>query len=117
MQQSLYLQKKLPSGVSHPTVAAASGRVEIVCPNSPNNTTLSGSRAKVTSLVSLLETERIFTRLLKVDIAYHSSYMEAIAAGYQGLIAGLKPRGHERNVSFPSSFSKVAPAELLETKH
>ena len=61
-------------------------------------------------------------RLLKVDLAYHSSYMEAIASEYQGLIAGVSPRGQERDISLPSFFftvysRKVAPAELSKAKY
>ena len=63
---------------SHPAVAEAKGQIAIACFNSPKSITASGSRAKIQALVGVLEKERIFARLLKVENAYHSSYMEAI---------------------------------------
>lgn len=107
---------------SHPNVAEAKGRIEIACFNSPKNVTVSGSRAKGQALIGVLETEKIFARLLKVENAYHSSYMEAIASEYRGLIAGLAPRTNERVGPLPSFFStvynrEVAPAELSQAKY
>ena len=107
---------------SHPAVAKAKGQIAIACFNSPKNITASGSRAKIEALVEVLETGNIFARLIKVENAYHSSYMEAIASEYRGLIAGLAPRVHENVDALPSFFStvynrKVAPAELLEAKY
>ena len=106
----------------HPTVAGAKGQIAIACFNSPENITVSGNRAKVQKLVGILESENIFARVLKVENAYHSSYMEAIASEYRGLIAGLTPRTHKRVGPLPAFFStvygrKVAPAELYEPKY
>ncbi len=78
-----------PPTFLHPAVAEAKGQIAIACFNSPKNITASGSRAKIQALVGVLETERIFTRLLKVENAYYSSYIEAIASEYQGLITGM----------------------------
>ncbi len=108
--------------LSHSAVREAKGRIEIACFNSPKSITVSGSRAKVQALVSVLETEKIFARLLKVENAYHSSYMEVIASEYQGLIAGLAPRIHDNVGQLPSFFStvynrKTEPFELLEAKY
>lgn len=107
---------------SHPAVAEAGGQIEIACLNSPKNITASGSRAKVERLVEVLESEKIFARLLKVENAYHTSYMKAIASEYRGLLAGLAPRKHERGHSLPSFFSTVynevvTPDRLLEAKY
>ena len=108
--------------LSHPAVAGAKGQITIACFNSPKNITVSGNRAKVQRFVEILEAEKIFARVLKVENAYHSSYMQAIASEYRGLIAGLTPRTHKRTSLLPAFFStvygrKVAPAELSEPKY
>lgn len=49
--------------------------VEIACENSPDSTTLSGSKEQLDIIVQTIKTNfpDIFVRLLNVNIAYHSS--------------------------------------------
>lgn len=107
---------------SYPAVAEAKGQISIACFNSPKNITVSNNRAKVQKFIEILEEEKIFTRLLKVENVYYSSYIEVIASEYRGLIADLTPRTHKTNSVLLTFFStvygrKVVPAELAEPKY
>jgi acyl transferase domain-containing protein len=65
--------------------------LSIACFNSERNLTISGDAQQVDDLQVLLQTaEQPFHRL-KIDLAYHSPHMNAIAAMYKSLIHGLEP--------------------------
>lgn len=53
----------------------------VACINSQKNVTVSGKEAQIDALKSLLG-DRVFTRKLQVDVAYHSPQMNDIAAEY-----------------------------------
>jgi acyl transferase domain-containing protein len=65
--------------------------VVIACYNSPQSITLSGDRAALERLSIVLASAGVFARLLKVDIAYHSAYMNAIAEHYHEEIRHIVP--------------------------
>ena len=73
--------------------------VTIGCINSPKNVTVTGSELQVDKLRSLLEKDQVFARKLMVSVAYHSSQMEEIAAGY------LSSIGHLEGGDFPATGS------------
>jgi malonyl CoA-acyl carrier protein transacylase len=58
------------------------GHISIGCINSPKNVTITGSVDKIDILKSILNEKKIFARKLKVDSAYHSSYMKETALDY-----------------------------------
>ena len=60
--------------------------VQIGCFNSPNSVTLSGDSAALEIVKKRLDKDEHFARLLQVDIAYHSKFMESIAACYENLL-------------------------------
>lgn len=62
----------------------------IACMNSPKNVTISGGSKIINALMALLDGAGIFTRKLQVDNAYHSLYMEPIAAEYRRLVGTMK---------------------------
>lgn len=62
----------------------------IACINSPKNVTVSGDEDQMTVLKALLDGEKIFTRKLLVDVAYHSPHMEPIAEDYRKKIGELE---------------------------
>ena len=62
----------------------------IACMNSPSNLTLSGRREQLLKLIPRLEEERIFNRLLRIDVAYHSPQMAQIAHEYYSLIGTVE---------------------------
>ncbi|KAG5950606.1 Type I Iterative PKS, partial [Claviceps sorghi] len=58
------------------------GYSTIACENSPNSVTVSGDTAAIDELAAKLESEGIFNRKLKVEVAYHSRHMELVAEPY-----------------------------------
>lgn len=59
-----------------------SGRVVIACYNSPSSITASGDVAGIEELENMLKADGVFARRLKIDAAYHSHHMEALADAY-----------------------------------
>ncbi|KAJ6015189.1 PKS-like enzyme, partial [Penicillium herquei] len=62
------------------------GLVFIACVNSPESVTLSGHVSALEKLAKSLEENDCFARLLQVDLAYHSRFMEEISAHYKSLL-------------------------------
>ncbi len=56
--------------------------VDIGCINSPSNVTLTGDKTQLTWLQSLFVEESVSSRILRVNVAYHSPFMEEIAFDY-----------------------------------
>ena len=59
------------------------GRALIACVNSPVSTTVSGDETAIKELKHLLEQFGVSSRQLKVDTAYHSHHMQAVAPSYR----------------------------------
>lgn len=87
----------------------ASGRVVVACVNSPTNVTLAGDSASLDSLEKLLHSRGIFSQRLRVDVAYHSSHMEAMATNYQKAISQVVP---SENIQGRTMFSAVTGQEI-----
>ncbi|KAF4595806.1 putative polyketide synthase [Ophiocordyceps camponoti-floridani] len=68
------------------------GRLSVAASNSPSGVTLSGDQDAVDEAVALLQQRGIFTRILKVDTAYHSSHMVPCAGPYLSLLEACKIR-------------------------
>ncbi|KAK8075032.1 polyketide synthase [Apiospora hydei] len=68
------------------------GKVAVACVNSPISVTLSGDEAGILQAQSLLDEEKIFNRLLKVETAYHSEHMLRCAGNYFACIQHLQPQ-------------------------
>lgn len=69
----------------------ASGMVVVACINSPTNVTLAGDISSLRQLETILHSRGIFNQRLRVDVAYHSNHMEAMATGYQKAISHIVP--------------------------
>ena len=63
-----------------------SGAVQIACVNSPHSVTLSRNAALLEAIKARVEIDGHFARLLKVDLAYHTDFMNDISARYKGLL-------------------------------
>ncbi|KAI0451648.1 putative polyketide synthase [Xylaria acuta] len=88
--------------------------VVIACINSPSNVTLSGNRLTLAKLEKRFESENIFARRLKVEVAYHSPDMRVIADEYLDSIKDIRILPAK---SMPVMFSTVTgtlvtPSEL-----
>lgn len=70
------------------------GRVAVAASNAPTSVTLSGDEDAIHEIKDLLDVDRTFARLLKVDKAYHSHHMKPCVEPYllslQG--CGLQPQ-------------------------
>ncbi|KAE8392501.1 hypothetical protein BDV23DRAFT_192476 [Aspergillus alliaceus] len=60
--------------------------VQIACYNSPSSLTLSGTVNALTKVQKRLTEDSKFTRMLQVNLAYHSTFMEEISHGYTDLL-------------------------------
>lgn len=77
--------------------------VYVACSNSPQSTTVSGSIEGIGYLKQHLDDQSIFSRRLKVDVAYHSPYMISAADLYISFIADIEAYPAAHDVSFISS--------------
>ncbi|KAF9875052.1 hypothetical protein CkaCkLH20_07318 [Colletotrichum karsti] len=69
----------------------APGKAVVGCVNSPSSTTLSGDADAIDQLFSAIKADGHFARKLKVNVAYHSPHMEAVAKEYRQSIAHITP--------------------------
>jgi len=92
------------------------GRLQIAAVNSPTSCTLSGDHDAIEEVSETCAREKIFCRRLKVDMAYHSHHMLAVAPIYRRALldAGILPLATEVNCDMFSSVTgrKVASAEI-----
>lgn len=65
------------------------GRVDIACINSARNVTLSGDEVQLRFLEKALQDDGKFARKLRVDIAYHSRFMQSITKEYRNSLGSL----------------------------
>lgn len=60
----------------------AQGKAIVACINSPASVTVSGDVCALDQLEKAFKAEGVFSRKLKVEVAYHSHHMKAVAATY-----------------------------------
>ncbi|KAK8044980.1 polyketide synthase [Apiospora rasikravindrae] len=65
--------------------------IGVACENSPNSVTVSGQQDSLDQLSAKLESQGVFNRKLRTDVAYHSSHMEVIAKDYMNAIKDMQP--------------------------
>ncbi|KAH9430658.1 hypothetical protein MCOR02_007994 [Pyricularia oryzae] len=81
-------------------------KLAVACMNSQSSQTISGDVAQVEALVELLNSEGVFARKLKVEMAYHSHLMNPITKEYARCIGEIDPgvaTGQSAPVEFFSS--------------
>lgn len=79
------------------------GQVVVACENSPTSITLSGDVEGLVELEQVMKEENIFARRLKVDAAWHSHHMEAVAdAYYASMDKKVKPAKSKLDMIFSS---------------
>ncbi|KAI4194227.1 MAG: hypothetical protein LQ350_007892 [Teloschistes chrysophthalmus] len=82
-----------------------SSLVTLSCINSPSSVTVSGPVEQMDSLVAHLESQGIFARRLKVNVAYHSPQMEPIVSEYLEAMGQLERGNKKSKVRMMSSVS------------
>ncbi|KAI9693527.1 MAG: Type I Iterative PKS [Bogoriella megaspora] len=81
-------------------------RVDIACINSPRNVTLSGDEVQLDYLQQLMQTDEKSCRKLRVNVAYHSRFMAAIAKEYKSQLGDLSG-GSTVQGNHPTVYSSV----------
>ena len=89
------------------------GECTIACINSPKSMTVSGDGARIAQVSALADSQSIWNKRLKVNVAYHSHHMNAVAQEYASLLGEVKPIRDAR-IEFHSSLQgqKVEPGAL-----
>jgi acyl transferase domain-containing protein len=90
-------------------------RVVIACYNSPTNVTCSGSRVGVVQLTNTLAAATIPFRLLQVDVAYHSYYMNEVGIIYSKLLRPIEGGDFRHETPYFVSTVTGEPVEDLKT--
>ena len=70
------------------------GKAIIACVNSPSSVTMSGDVCALDQLHEIFKIEGIFARKLKVEVAYHSHHMKAVANSYLEAIKDVTNQPH-----------------------
>ncbi|PTB79570.1 hypothetical protein M440DRAFT_1326481 [Trichoderma longibrachiatum ATCC 18648] len=90
-----------------------SGKAMVACVNSPSSTTVSGDFSAVKELEELANADGVFARLLKVETAWHSHHMTAIANVYVEALDNIK-RKNSRNGSLIAYSSPVTGGRVTK---
>ncbi|KAL3448770.1 hypothetical protein BJX65DRAFT_317305 [Aspergillus insuetus] len=91
------------------------GTVQIGCVNSPKSITLTGSKAHLDLIEGWLVADGVFARRLRVDVAYHSRFVESIADEYLQALSGI-PRELDTEIFVPivsTVTGNIMPARTL----
>lgn len=90
------------------------GDIVLACINSPKNVTISGTVEYIDRIQRAADEDGVFARKLKVDNAYHSPMMNAIAKEYRQAIGDLRAESsessHLRPESLPTFYSSLTGA-------
>jgi acyl transferase domain-containing protein/NADP-dependent 3-hydroxy acid dehydrogenase YdfG len=73
-------------------IAPYAGQLVVAAINAPTSVTLSGDGDALRDLLRSLEDQRVYCRLLALDYAFHSHYMDSIRDDLLASLAGLRPR-------------------------
>ena len=86
------------------------GKASVACINSPSLVVASGDEAAIRALETIAESEKLFVQKLRVDVAYHSHHMHAIADEYLDCLEGIEgiEASPETQVAFYSSLQGQA---------
>lgn len=90
---------------------AFKGRLAIAAHNSSASVTLSGDTDAIVHAKKLLEEEKKFARLLKVDTAYHSHHMFPCCDPYMDALRACKIQVNHNRSNTCTWFSSVAPSD------
>ncbi|KAN0091906.1 Acyl transferase domain containing protein [Hyaloscypha variabilis] len=79
------------------------GRVEIATYNGPEALTLAGDRESLETLAASLQADSIFARFVKVEVPYHSRFMDPLESA---IVEALSPvQGRSAHIALYSSVS------------
>lgn len=90
--------------------------VSIAAVNSPSAVTLAGPHEKLQAIAAEMERREVFHRLLKVEVAYHSSQMDPLEEDLMSALRSLAPRP-ERIPLYSSVTGERIAGEELEASY
>ncbi|CAN9150169.1 unnamed protein product [Alternaria alternata] len=93
----------LPETVARKIVDESPDQLAIACVNSPSSVTISGDKPRLQDLQSRLTGEGVFSRMLAVDVAYHSHHVAQVYREYLTWISGINPRAAHNETILISS--------------
>jgi acyl transferase domain-containing protein len=89
------------------------GIATVACVNSPSSITLSGDVAALEQLRAVFDERKVFARRLKVEMAYHSAYMNRVSGNYSASIVDIEPISEDGgNPRAPIMVSSVTGEEV-----
>ncbi|KKA30866.1 hypothetical protein TD95_000725 [Thielaviopsis punctulata] len=94
--------------------------VVVACENSPQSVTLSGDEDVLDAALSEISKSSVFTRRLKVDVAYHSHHMKNVGEVYDTALSPQLAKSKKKlSVPFYSSVTleKVGNSEIFDTAY
>lgn len=93
--------------------------VQVGCVNSPKSITLTGKTDQLATLEEWLKLDGVFARIMRVPMAYHSRFMEAIAKDYADSISDIHVRPNTSYVPMISSVTGdfVRPETLSSAQY
>jgi acyl transferase domain-containing protein/acyl carrier protein/SAM-dependent methyltransferase len=83
---------ELSTAEAQQTIAKFDGRLTVAVSNSARSTVLAGDPAALQQVLDTLEGRGIFGRLVKVDVASHSPYVDELRADLLRALDGLAPK-------------------------
>ncbi|KAF7590502.1 hypothetical protein BBP40_002799 [Aspergillus hancockii] len=90
------------------------GRVVVAAHNSPASVTLSGDADVIVEVNTVFKEKKKFTRLLKVDTAYHSHHMLACGDVYVKALRACKVEVNRNRDTSVTWYSSVTGGEVME---
>lgn len=73
-------------------VSQYKGQLSIAAINSPSTTTISGDPSAISEIVGYLESNGVFARILKVNVAFHSYQLDPFVKGFGASLEGIEPQ-------------------------
>ena len=115
-------ESKARSHLHHLGMENRKMNLTVGCINSPDNVTITGAEDQINALKASLDGQHIFARKLKVNVAYHSMYMQDIALEYERLLNDIAPENSSPSLLTAALFSTVSgeklyPERLRESRY
>lgn len=88
------------------------GSIGVACVNSPTSVTISGDADAIDQLQSEAAERSLFSRKLRVDVAYHSHHLKLVSDSYRSALKGIRP-ARSAAVQFVSSMTGVSINTLV----
>lgn len=93
-------------------------RVEIAGINSPHAVTLSAKLADLETLKAVFEQDKVFFRILDLDYAFHSHWMDSTKADLLSALEDLQPLNAETGIQFVSTvYGRVMAGSELKADY